>query len=203
MPDLSQTNYGRQLDHLCDATPVVDACITKTTSVDEAVLLYIGHAAQAKDKARDLGATVEHQQEKMRLINEIISEINNCTDEKDNSLNLNDRPHLQELLETARQLGVKLPEDIQKTLEKRKETCELGKELSKEEQFKDLNSLQRDRLLENLRMAGDNWDKDNRIKIQKLDIMLKELDRLLMLVKEAFKNSSNISRATNAGMKGG
>lgn len=181
MSDLSQTNCDRQLDNLRDVTPVVEASITKTTSVDEAVLLYIGHAAQAKDKARDLGATVEHQQEKMRLINEIISEINNCTDEKDNSLNLTDRPHLQELLETARQLGVKLPE---------KDKLEF-------------DSLRRMSLLENLRMAGDNWDKDNRIKIQKLDVMLKELDRLLMLVKEAFKNASTISRATNAGMKGG
>ena len=71
----------------------------------------------------------------MRLINDIIAELNNLTDEK-NGLDISQNAELLEKLQLARELGVKI----------------------KEGQLK-FNAIERDRLIENLHLAGSNWDK--------------------------------------------
>ncbi len=179
MGDFNETN---DLIHSATNTQVVDPVdLPDTTYVNASWLLYMRQAEELNAKAQVLGATIKEQQEHISFINDIISEMNNCTDQKTNGLNLANHQNLQEMLEKARQLGVKLPE---------KEKLEF-------------DSLERDRLLENLHLAVDNWTKDNRNKVQTLEIYLKALDRILMLAKEAAKNNRTIGSAANAGMKGG
>lgn len=197
MGDLIEINPALQK---IDPTPD-----SKTTCVDEALWVYMNRATKLNTEADTLGKTIEGQRDNQRFINEIISELNSCTDEKDNSLDLldlMDRPKFRELLEKSEQLGITLPAALQKKVDKLNQAHQTGVQLKEKDHLK-LDSFQRERLLENLHLAFDNWEKDNKVNIQKMEIFLKQLDRLLLLAKEAQKAENNVSRATNAGMKGG
>ena len=132
-----------------------------TASVtDQMRKFYVAQAEKLKSNIDNHAAEVKQRQDKMRLINEIIYEINNLTDEK-NSLDISQNSDLLEKLDILRSLGVSIKE---------------GKT--------SFNSLERDRFIENLHLAGDNWDKDNRHQLQKMEIVIKELDRHMMILKD-------------------
>lgn len=145
----------------------------------EVMLFYAQRAAEAKAEIDQLGAETSQRQDKMRLINDIIAEINMLTDEKYN-LDISKNVELQEKLRVAQELGVHLTADKLK-----------------------FNSEERSRLIENLHLQADSWDKENKNQTQKMEIFIKELDRLMMLLKETQKCEERSKRGAITGIKGG
>lgn len=152
--------------------------IQKSSCAQAIMRLYVQKAAEIKTHADTLGAEIQEKQDHMRLINEIIAEINNMTDEK-NCLDIGQNAELLEKLQRAAKLGVKVNEG-QVTF----------------------NALERDRLIENLHLCGDNWDKENRSHTQKLEIYIKELDRLVMLMKDVDRKEEQSKRAAIQATRG-
>lgn len=153
--------------------------LPNTSVTDQVRKLYIFRAETMKNSIDTHAAEVQQRQDKMRLINEVICEINHLTD-ANNSVEMKESAKLLENIEILKELGVKLKEN-QTTF------C----------------AIERDRLIENLHLAADNWDKENRHQTQKMEIIIKELDRLLMILKDVDKKEDQAKRPIIAGMKGG
>lgn len=152
----------------------------ENTSLTQAVYhFYAQRATEAKDQIDHLAAEIQLRQERMRLINELISSINAKTDNS-SSLDLTGDEELQEMLRLAKELGAKVdPEKLTYT------------------------AAERDRLVENLHLKGDEWDKENRTQTQQMEIQIKNLDRIIMLMKEVQKGEDRTKRNAAAGIKGG
>ncbi len=144
----------------------------------EVMAFYALRAGEMKQQIDKLAAETSLRQDRMRLINEIIAEINTLTD-KNQSLDITKHLELQEKLRMAQQLGVKI--NIT--------------------EFK-FDAGSRDRLVQNLHLAADNWDKENKSQTQKMEIYIKELDRVMLLLKEAQKNENQAKRGATSGIKG-
>lgn len=140
---------------------------------------YIDKAASVKSNADQLGAEIQQRQDKMKLINEVIAHINHLTDDSNNSLNIAEQAELLEKLAIARELGIKIKEGTK------------------------FSGSERDRLIENLHLAADNWDKENKSLTQKMEIHIKHLDRILMLIKDTDRKHDQVARSSIAGIKGG
>ena len=140
---------------------------------------YAFQASEMKNQIDRFAAEISQRQDKMRLINDIIAEVNNLTDEK-NSLDIGQHADLLEKLQVARELGVKIKEDQTK-----------------------FNGIERDRLIENLHLAADSWDKENRHQTQKMEILVKELDRLMIILKDVDRKEDQAKRPMLAGIRGG
>lgn len=168
------------LDQTEVSSGAISSCSSSGTSLTtEMRKFYASHAESLKTNIDTLGAEVHQRQDKMRLINEIISEINNLTDEK-NGLDISKSAELLEKLQIARELGVKIKEG-QLTF----------------------NAIERDRLVENLHLASDNWDKENRHQTQKMEIVIKELDRLMMILKDVQRKEDQTTQQILRGIRGG
>lgn len=154
------------------------------TAVTTDVMKYYAHrATETKEKIDQLGAEVSQRQDKMSLIIDIISdineEINKLKDDK-STLDISQIPSLLENLRRVRELGVKITEGKVK-----------------------FSSTERERLLENLNLAGEKWDKENKNQTQKMEIYIKDLDRILMLLKDVQKCENTAIRGASTGIKGG
>ena len=145
----------------------------------EVMAFYAERATEMKNKIDQLGAETSLRQDRMRLINDVIAEINSLTDEKQ-CLDISQQIELQEKIRVVQQLGVKITEGKTK-----------------------FSAIERDRLVENLHLQGDSWDKENKNQTQKMEIYIKELDRVMMLLKEVQKNENQAKRGATAGIKGG
>ena len=145
----------------------------------EVMAFYALRAGEMKEKIDELAAQTSQRQDRMRLINDIIADINSLTDDKQ-CLDITNHPKLQEKLRVAKELGVNI------NIEKVK-----------------FDNLSRDRLVQNLHLTADNWDKENKSQTQKMEIYIKELDRVMLLLKEAQKNENQAKRGATAGIKGG
>lgn len=131
-----------------------------------------------KDNIDELAAEVHQRQDKMRVVNDLICDINNLTD-ANNSLDFSKNPEIQEKLELAKALGANINVELK------------------------YGPIERDRLIQNLHIKADEWDKDNRTHVQKLESYTKELDRILMMIKEVQKSEDRAKRASATGIKGG
>ncbi len=149
----------------------------KKSITDQVKKFYINHAEKLKTKADAFAAEVLQRQDKMRHVNDLIAEINNLTDEK-NQLDLTGNEATLEKLQIARDLGVKLKEG---------QTS--------------FNGLERDRLIENLHLSTDSWDKENRHHTQKIEILVKELDRLMLILKDVHKKEDQAKRPMLEGIR--
>jgi hypothetical protein len=167
-----ETQNEIELASLWNNTP------SRSSVTQEMKTFYALQATHLESKAKILAAEIRQRQDKMRLINEIVAEINNLTDEK-NSLDISENVELLEKLEIAKELGVKIKDGQTK-----------------------FNALERDRLIENLHLTADNWDKENRHQTQKMEIVIKELDRLMMILKDVDRKEDQAKRPMVAGMRG-
>lgn len=150
-----------------------------TAITQEMRRFYALRADHMKSNVDLLAAEVHQRQDKMRLINDIIAEINNLTDEK-NGLDISQNADLLEKLQVAKELGVKIKEGQTK-----------------------FSAIERDRFIENLHLAADGWDKENRHQTQKIEIVIKELDRLMMILKDVDRKEDQAKRPMLAGIRGG
>ena len=153
--------------------------IDHTAITPEVFKLYAQRANETKEKIDRLAAEIHQRQDKMRLINDLICDINNLTDDK-HELNLSQNLDLQEKLRIAKELGANIN----------------AEKLT-------YSPVERDRLLQNLNLKAEEWDKTNRTETQKMEIHVKELDRIMMLIKEVQKGEDRPKRSATAGMKGG
>lgn len=153
--------------------------IDHTAITPEVFKFYAQRANEAKDKIDRLGAEIHQRQDKMRLINDLICDINNLTDDK-NELDISQNLELQEKLRVAKELGANINADKLK-----------------------FTPIERDRLIQNLNLKAEEWDKSNRTETQKMEIHVKELDRIMMMIKEVQKGEDRPKRSATAGMKGG
>jgi hypothetical protein len=167
--------------------PLIDPSLTISTMSNglepaltpQVMAFYATRAADTKTKIDQLGAEISQRQDKMRFINDLIADINTLTDSK-KCLDLSKHPEIQEKLRVAKEMGININVDKVK-----------------------FNSEERDGLIQNLHLKGKNWDDENKTQTQKMDIYIKELDRVMMLLKEFQKSESQSKRGALAGIKGG
>ena len=149
----------------------------KTNIVTQAKQFYVDRSQTLKDQVNLMGAEIVQRQNKMKLLSEIIATINNLTDEK-NCVDISKDNELLEKIQAARELGVKIKE---------------GQTV--------FNHLERDRLIENLQLSTDIWDKENRHQIQKVEIHTKHLDHVMLLLNDLSKKHDQALTAISRGMK--
>lgn len=151
---------------------------SRNSVTNETRKFYAFQTEEMKNKIDLIAAEIHQRLNKMRLINDIIAEINNLTDEK-NSLDISQNEELLEKLQLARDLGVKI----------------------KEGQMK-FNDLERDRLMENLHLAAENWNKENHHQTQKLEILHRSSDRIILMLKDVNRKEEQTMRTMIAGQRG-
>lgn len=174
----------KKLDSLDPQTEIdsIDALSEKQPQhsvTSEARKFYAYQTEGIKDKIDLIAAEIHQRLDKMRLINDIIAEINNLTDEK-NGLDISQSPELLEKLQIAKDLLVKIKDGQTK-----------------------FNDLERDRLMENLHLAAENWNKENHHQTQKLEIFHRAIDRIILMLKDVNRKEEQIMRTMIAGQRGG
>lgn len=147
-----------------------------TSLTSEMTKLYAYKASEIKSKIDLIGAEISQRHEKMRAVNDLIVAINNITDEE-NSIDITDNEEILQKMQIVQDLGVKIPQGQLK-----------------------FNSLQRDRLIENLHLTADSWDKENKTHTQKMEICMKEVDRYMMILKELSKDEKQIKQGMSKGI---
>lgn len=167
------------VDHVDTDSAIQEKSRNETAITPEVHAFYIARATTMKEKIDHLGAETSQRQQRMSLLNGLIAEINNLTD-KNNHVDISENFQVQEQLRVARELGVKIIENKVK-----------------------FDAVERDRLIENLHLALDGWDKENRNQTQQMEIYIKELDRVMMFLKEVQKGEHQARRSAIAGIKGG
>lgn len=178
-------NLNRDLDALDLAVTPQEPSLKVSSNLDaldvaltpQVMAFYATRAADTKTKIDQLGAEISQRQDKMRFINDLIADINAATDSK-KCLDLS--KEIQEKLRLAKEMGINI--NVNKVK---------------------FNSEERDGLIQNLHLKGKNWDDENKTQTQKMDIYIKELDRVMMLLKEFQKSESQSKRGALAGIKGG
>lgn len=179
MPDTIQDTTEQLAQTAAELlTEMLDG-IDRTAIIPEVFKFYAYHATKTKENVDQLAAEVHKRQDEMRVINDLICAINNLTDEN-NALDLSNNQELQEKLREAKELGANINADQLK-----------------------FSPVERDRLIQNLHLKADEWDKTNRTQIQKMEIHVKELDRIMMMIKEVQKGEDRPKRASNQAIKGG
>lgn len=133
-----------------------------------------------KSAIDEKAAEVSVKQDQIRFVNSIICELNSLVDDKE-GLDLTTQEGLLEKMERAvKDLGITLP-------------------LNK----KQFSPLEFTRLIQNLNLAIDGWDKENKTNMQKIETQSKILDRMMMILKSIEKAESQAITAGARGIKGG
>lgn len=147
--------------------------ILSTPVTIEAVKFYAQQGKEMKSKIDTLAAEVTHRQQKIKFIQEIMQELNNSIDST-GKLDITQKPELLEKLRVAKEMGTSIPMDAKST-----DSHPLCK--SK------FSSDEKDRLIQNLGLSIDTWDKENKQHTQRMQIYLEESNRYLTLATQAMK----------------
>ncbi len=150
--------------------------ILSTPVTIEAVKFYAQQGKEMKSKIDALAAEVKQRQQKIKFAQEIMQELNNSID-GNGKLDISQKPELLEKLRVAKEMGINIPVD--------KST---------------FSSDEKDRLMQNLGLSVDAWDKENKQDTQKMQIYLDESNRYLTLATQAMKYEDKPKRASLAGM---
>lgn len=132
-------------------------------------IFHMDEAITMKKELDQLAAELTQRHDKVQLLNEIISEINLLTDEQTNGLDIGQNADLLEKLNVARELGVRVKEGQTR-----------------------FTRAERDRLIENLHLQAEIWERDNRKQSQQTEILVKTFDRILLLCTDTIKKVSRI-----------
>ncbi len=160
--------------------------ILSTPVTIEAVKFYAQQGNEMKSKINVLAAEVTQRQQKIKLVQEIMQELNSSID-SNGELDISQKPGLLEKLRVAKEMGINIPMDPKSTDEN---------PLCKSK----FSSDEKDRLLQNLGLSTDSWDKENKQHTQKMQIYLDESNRYLTLATQAMKYEDKPKRASIAGM---
>lgn len=118
----------------------------------EALILLINtdHLKNLKDRTRQELSELKGRQEKVRALHSLLRSINTATDDK-GKLDCSNNQEIKDLLQKAKDLGVDIKSDKFK--------------YSKEE---------RDRLVENIRIAADDYNVENDMQLQSISRLTNE-----------------------------
>jgi len=154
----------------------------------EAVKFYAIHGNRIKNEMNQIGAESHHRQDKVKFLNGLMQDITDLIDTKE-TLDISKNLALQDKLNQARSLGVRVPMDPKSTDEK---------PLIKT----NLTVSERDKLVKSIEISIDEMDKDGKIQMQKMQVLIQESDRYLALAHTTLKDEKESKRNNTAGMKG-
>jgi hypothetical protein len=131
--------------------------------------IYTHQTAILKDKIDGMALEISQRQDRVKLIHEILQSINKLSDE--NGLDISKQPELTAKLKVAKELGIDLDE---------------GK--------KKFTTQERDFLKESLHMAAEDFNNENRVQTQKMQVLIQESDRWLMLANSMIKTDERVKK---------
>jgi hypothetical protein len=156
--------------------------ILSTPVLLDAVKFYAHHGSIVKGKIDGLAVDIRECHEKIKNAHAIIQALNNLAAD-DGSVNLNGHEDIKQLLQIAKDSGVNIP--------------------MKGEGIKtEFTYVQRDRLIENLHLSADEWDKETKNYSQKMQVHMQESERYLMLANQVLKYENQPKKSAIAGIKG-
>ena len=157
--------------------------ILSTPVLLDAVKFYAHHGRLAKNKVDNLAVDIKERHEKVKNVHQVIQALNNLANES-GDVNLDDHDEVKKCLDLAKEHGVNIPMngDSIKT---------------------NYSAAERDRLIENLHLSADDWDKETKNFSQKMQISIQESERYLMLANQVLKYENQPKKSALAGIKGG
>ena len=150
----------------------------KAHPLDMMVALYNSKLEETKNDVDGHSAEVYRNQDMMKLIGSIIADINAKTDNK-NCIDISGHPELKKKIETATELG-----------------------LSIDPTKNQYDSLDRDRLMENLQLKTDEWNLEAKKHNQNMETLLKALDRYVTQLNGILKDYKSLGRTFAQNSKG-
>lgn len=138
--------------------------------------VYTRQAGIIKEKIDKVAAEISQRQERIKLLHQILQGINKLSDE--NGLDISKHPELMAKLKNAKELGI----DINETQTK-------------------FSGQERDFLKETLHMAAEDYTNENKVQTQKMQVLIQESDRWLMLANAMVKTDERIKKRIIERMK--
>lgn len=158
------------------ANVVEQANTFKDNIVFQAKLFYINSAQKTKAKIDELGAKITSNKERIQFVDSIIADINAATNEK-SELDISQNPKLQENLQKASKLGVKLKEGLLT-----------------------FNPFERELLIDNLNIQIRSWNSESQTLTQRMEITSKSLERIMTILKDLNENTTRTIRTITANL---
>ncbi len=161
--------------------------ILSTPVLIDAVKFYAHHGKEVKKKIDALAVEIKDKHEKVKNTHDIIQQLNNLATDDGTTLDISGNQDLMNKLQLAKDHGVNIPMDP----------------INGEDIKTKYTAPERDRLIENLHLSSDEWDKENKNHSQKMQVHIQESDRYLMLANQVLKYEDRPKRSMIQGMKGG
>lgn len=155
----------------------------------QAAKFYAFQAQQIRVKVEDLAIELRGRQERIRFLHNLIQEINALSqvEGKEMQLDFGLNQEAQEKLRMAAEMGVKIP-----ILSKSHEPVV----------YKTSYSLfEKEKLLENIHLSADELDKDNKLTMQRITLLVQETDRYVMLASQVMKYEQKAKQGAVQGMR--
>ncbi len=131
--------------------------------------VYTHQTAILKDKIDAMALDISQRQDKVKLVHEILQAINKLSDEK--GMDIGKQTELIAKLKVAKELGI----DIDPTQTK-------------------FTTQERDFLKESLHMAAEDFNNENKLQTQKMQVHIQESDRWLMVANTMVKTEDRIKK---------
>lgn len=160
----------------------VEEVLTEEISANKGMLeigieKYTYHTKKIKDEVDQIAAEIEQRQERIKLMHELI-QVFNRLNHAETGVDLSNEPEIQKKLDVARKLGVQIP----------------GDQLS-------FDSRESGYIIENLHLSADDCDRDNKTQAQKMQVLIQESDRLMMLANFLVKSAHRMKRTVLEAMR--
>lgn len=155
----------------------------------QAAKFYAFQAQQIRTKVENLAVELRQRQEQVRFLHNLIQEINALSqvEGKEMQLDFGSNPEAQEKLRMATEMGVKISV-----------TSKPGEPIV----YKTSYSLfEKEKLLENIHLAADELDKDNKLAMQRITLLVQETDRYVMLASQVMKYEQKAKQGAVQGMR--
>lgn len=131
--------------------------------------MYAYQSAVLKEKVDGIAVEISQRQDKIKLLHQILQAINKLSDE--NGLDISKHPEVVTKLKIAKELGIDLDEtQLKFTLQ------------------------ERDFLKESLHMSAEDFNNENKLQTQKMQVHIQEADRWLMLANTLVKTDERINK---------
>lgn len=148
------------------------------TITPQMMAFYAKQYDKSKVQVDQNAAEMQLLQDKIRLLSDLITDVNNLTDKTTHGLDLTNHPEVQEKIRVAKELGVKIKDDLL-----------------------NLDADDRHLLLDHLNLKADEWNFDINTKTQTLNALQKHLERILILMNEVRKGQDRQVKAATSGIK--
>lgn len=156
--------------------------ILSTSVLMDAVRFYAYHGKQVKEKIDNLGVDIRELHEKTKNVHTVIQALNNLANDE-GVVDLSNNPEIIECLNQAKQDGVNVPMN--------------GDQIKTQ-----YSAAERERLIENLHLQSDDWDKEIKNFSQKMQVHIQESERYLMLANQILKYETQAKKTALASMGG-